>query len=594
MLTTDFVPQNYDFLSTDVPYFSLELESNSLLSLASPGSWGSVDQLTSMAPLSDCSTSNPTLWRDLTFWGTPQPDVYSGGGGNDYFYGAQGDDMLCGNNGNDQLIGGTGNDRLVGGAGDDSLNGQAGTDKLWGRSGQDHLDGGSGRDQLNGGKGNDRLIDRDGGDHLTGGLGADQFWIGNGRLGVTQVTDFEIGRDRLRFLELGATFDQLTLRNTPAGVVLSYAGRELVQLLGITAAQVTADQLDFGAASLVSDLQTILNQVQQNPLFKGSTLSVVTPDGSFWHGASGFSDAETGQQMRPDDRLEIASATKPFVAVTVLQLVQEGKLSLDDSLSKWLPNVAQRLDNGNRATIRQLLNHTSGIVDYLDAFVSAVFVDPELQTKRWTAEQVLTYAYGKNSDETPGQYAYSNTNYVLLGLIIEKATGNSLAQQIRQRILQPLGMQNTFYAPQENVTGGYAPNYISLEGTPIELDTQVNPTLLGAGASGIVSTTADMSRFMQALKEGELLPPALFQQMREDGIPNQELRYGLGIFTYTQTGVGTIVGHNGGLLSNSQIFYLNDGTIVTALKNGFDRTDQANNEILYTEAFKAIRCVAAP
>jgi CubicO group peptidase (beta-lactamase class C family) len=117
--------------------------------------------------------------------------------------------------------------------------------------------------------------------------------------------------------------------------------------------------------------------------------------------------------------------------------------------------------------------------------------------------------------------------------------------------------------------------------------------LLGAGASGMVSTVADMTRFISALRDGELLPPNRFKQMLQDGESENGLRYGLGIFSYHQPGVGTVIGHNGGLLSNSQMFYLSDGTIVVALKNGFDRNQSDNNQLLYTQAFQAIRKTVA-
>ncbi len=533
-------------------------------------------------------------FEDRTFWGTPRRDRFFGNIGNDALFGNSGNDWLDSQAGNDQLVGGSGDDRLVGSNDNDRLFGQAGQDNLLGGNGRDILDGGSGKDILNGGSGNDRLIDRNGGDWLTGGEGADQFWLGDGTDGITQITDFQRGRDRLRFLELGITFDKLALRDTTAGVVVSYKQRDLVQLTGITAAQLSANSIEVGSAALVDELQTILNQTQQNPLFKGATLSVTTPDGSGWSGASGFADVETGRLIRSDDRLEIASATKPFVAVTVLQLVQEGKIDLDDSLSKWLPDVAAWLENGDRATVGQLLNHTSGMVDYLDAFTTGVFASPDLQGQPWTARGVLSsYAYGRDSQSQPGSYDYSNTNYVLLGLIVEEATGTSLAQQIRQRILQPLGMTETFYAPQERVIGGYSPNYVGIEGVPIQIDTQANPTLLGAGASGMVSTATDMARFIGALRDGELLPPNRFEQMLRGGKSENGLRYGLGIFSYRQPGVGMVIGHNGGLLSNSQMFYLPDGTIVVALKNGFDRNQPENNQLLYTQAFQAIRKTVA-
>jgi CubicO group peptidase (beta-lactamase class C family) len=451
---------------------------------------------------------------DDVLLGTAQGNWMLGGQGNDYLNGYAGDDYILAEAGEDRLFGGNGNDWLVAGVGNDELVGGAGQDHLWGEQGNDRLDGGTDKDRLTAGQGDDLLIDRDGGDRLTGGSGQDAFWIGTSDLGATLITDFRVGQDRLKLMDMTITYDQLQLQDREGAVTISYQGKNLATLQGVKLDQLTPEQFEFGNAELAQNLQTTIEEVVQKTGTPGASTYVTMPDGTYWSGAAGVSTTETGTPMLADDRFNIASITKPIVGTVVLQLVQEGILSLEDTLDKWLPDIAQQLPYGNQITVLQLLNHTSGVQEYInaDGLLDEALTDPSVLERDWTTEELLSrYVYGKQPFAAPGQGDYySNTNYRLLESVIEAATQTSLAQQLQTRIFDPLGMTNSFFANPDQIPGGLTSGYLDIDSNGSLDVNSSNVNLLGTegGAGGIVSTAADVSRFYQSLLNGELLSPS--------------------------------------------------------------------------------------
>lgn len=506
-------------------------------------------------------------------------DRLRGGQGDDYLNGQQGDDRLYGGQGQDILVGGSGDDRLVGGEGDDQLFGQSGRDRLRGGQGQDRLDGGAGRDRLYGGSGDDRLIDRDGGDILTGGSGNDQFWIGHGTKGISRIRDFQVGRDQIKFMQLGMTYDNLSFERKGSDTLISFQDQQLVRLNNITPTELSPSSFRFGDAELVPALQAALESSQgYSP---GAVLSVVTPDGSVWSGADGLANLENGTPMSVSDRLNIGSITKPMVAVTILQLMEEGQLSLDDTVSQQLPSLSHEIQNSDQITLRQLLNHSSGIPDYIngEAWEQAVLADID---RVWEPLDFvpLIYADLESNLFDPGeQYRYSNTNYFLLGLIVEAVTGDSLAGQLRSRIFEPLGMDNSFYAFQESLPGGFQAGYFDLgdiDSTQagILIPTPIDVTAEGFGDGSVVSTASELIRFSEALHGGELLAPGTYRQMGEESAPNpgnpDSNSYGLGIDSVLVPNSSLqLVGHNGGTIGSTSNMYLapDRGFTVVTLEN---------------------------
>ncbi|NJO72159.1 MAG: serine hydrolase [Oscillatoriales cyanobacterium RM1_1_9] len=404
-------------------------------------------------------------------------DALLGGQENDWLNGGADNDWLLGNQGADQIVGGAQDDYLFGGQGQDTLNGQSGNDCLWGEVGNDQLNGGTGQDILNGDDGEDVLIDPDGGGSLTGGSGHDEFRIGNGRLPDTpkitifppvpdfNITDFTIGEDILT-LNFGITFDDLMFLDTDQGTIISTPEREgLVLLEGVSSQDLTEASFQFEDAELTADFQAALDQVLAERNFPGLSASVIMSDGTVWAGTQGVSDLENQTPLKPDDRFVIGSVTKLFTATVVMQLAEEGTLNLDDPMNQWIPGIAERIPNGDQITVRQLVSHTSGVRDYDDSDLGkAIETNPERAQEEWTPEDFIELIYDKEPANSPGQFDYSNTNYTLLGEIIEAATDSDLEAQFQTRIFDPLGLENTFYALPEDIPGGYVKSYYDEDG----------------------------------------------------------------------------------------------------------------------------------
>jgi len=253
-------------------------------------------------------------------------------------------------------------------------------------------------------------------------------------------------------------------------------------------------------------------------------------------------------------RGDVGSLTKTFVATVVLQLVAQHVLSLSDTVGRWLPGLVR---NGASITIQELLQHTSGIYSYTNdpGFQQALATDP---TRVWRPTELVRIAVTHPLLFPPGtSFAYSNTDYVLLGMIIQAATGQSADQELQARIFRPLGLRDTYlpYA-DPHLRVPYAHGYLLHQpGAPGPADaTVMSPSWAGA-AGGIVSTAADLARFSTALLTGKLLPAAQLQQMMT-AIPipgGQGVGYGLGVQSLPLSCV-TAWGHQGsfsGYFSNA-------------------------------------------
>jgi D-alanyl-D-alanine carboxypeptidase len=289
-------------------------------------------------------------------------------------------------------------------------------------------------------------------------------------------------------------------------------------------------------------LQTNLNLALGSVI--GAAVGISSPKGD-WFGASGIANLRTGVSVQADDRFQVGSITKPFVSTIVLQLFQEGKLTLEDAINQWLsPDLIRQIPNGEQITIRQLLGHTSGLPDYVPSLLS---VGVNL-FREWQPQELIELLVGAEALFAPGaDWEYSNTNYVLLGLIVETITRSTIAQQIRDRILDPLALKDTFFAGAEPIPGNTVSGYwdVNEDG---KLDDVSNLSLSWAGAAGaLVSNTHDLNRFAKALFGGELLKPATLEQMldfRTDIGSNSFSGYGLGI-ARLRTSEGTFYGHTG-------------------------------------------------
>ncbi|GAA3385868.1 serine hydrolase domain-containing protein [Streptomyces racemochromogenes] len=245
--------------------------------------------------------------------------------------------------------------------------------------------------------------------------------------------------------------------------------------------------------------------------------------------AAGVADTASGERARPEQRFRIASNTKAFVSTVLLQLEGEGRLSLDDSVDTWLPGMVQGNGNDGRAiTVRQLLNHTSGVYDPTR---EPEFFAPYLERHDWghvyTPREVIARAVRHEPDFRPGEkkWRYSNTNYLLAGLVIEAVTRHSAPSEIHRRVLAPLGLKDTSFPLTDPAVRGPHLHGYDLAGRDV---TRFSPSYDWT-AGAMISTVDDLARFHRALFTGRLLRPAqqreLLTTVEYEGAP----AYGLGV-----------------------------------------------------------------
>ncbi|MFC9749679.1 serine hydrolase domain-containing protein [Streptomyces niveus] len=276
------------------------------------------------------------------------------------------------------------------------------------------------------------------------------------------------------------------------------------------------------------------------------------------YATAGVADAETKRKARPGDKFRIASATKTYVSTVVLQLVGEGRLSLDDTVEDVLPGVVSGNGNdGSRITVRQLLNHTSGLFNYTADFPALSGIDAYEAGRytTWTDEQLVGIAMRHAPDFEPGaKWSYSNTNYTLAGMIIEKITGRTWQQEVTKRVIRPLGLRDTLTpTTSARIPGSHLKGYSAFgESAPAIDVTAFNPSAAGA-AGAMISTAGDMTTFYQALMSGRLLKPAQLTEMKKT-VRAAELdeawpgaRYGLGLMEIPLTCGGSYFSHAGDL-----------------------------------------------
>jgi D-alanyl-D-alanine carboxypeptidase len=258
--------------------------------------------------------------------------------------------------------------------------------------------------------------------------------------------------------------------------------------------------------------------------------------------AFGVGDTATKIPMGVNDKVRIGSLAKTYVSTVVLQLVNEKKLGLDDSIEKWVPGM---VPNGSKVTVRQLLNHTSGIPNYEE---HPNYMKPYLAGDLGhvtTPAQLVAMGTAQGQWFAPGVSSrYSNTNYTLAGLVIEKVTRSTLAAELDQRIFKPLGLTSSYLPVTPDITGAHAHGYFVM-GPQGAMDVTAFSPSIGWAGGGIVSTTTDVTTFYRALLEGRLLPADLLGQMMTTVVDETSgTVYGLGI-QRKETACGTVWGHQG-------------------------------------------------
>lgn len=305
----------------------------------------------------------------------------------------------------------------------------------------------------------------------------------------------------------------------------------------------------------------------------GVVLFVNTPDG-MWNGASGYANIETGRHMTPTHRHWAASATKMYVATAALLLAEDGAIDLDRTIDHYLPvSVYGGVPNAAGSTVRHVLGHTSGIPDFgVLAYDLDTFNDP---MGSFPPERLLSYVEGETPIFAPGNgYMYSNTNYLLMALLLDHVTGASHADVISERILQPLGLNATYYKnePGYPTPPGLVNSYHDLAGDgrlANVTDLAIHYNGMYAGHTGVVATSADYAAFIEALLGGEIIG----QEMLAEMLAHTKCDcYGLGL-SFIDTPYGTAIGHDGGDLGiQAQVrrFPDLDATLVLLVNGGDD------------------------
>jgi D-alanyl-D-alanine carboxypeptidase len=302
-------------------------------------------------------------------------------------------------------------------------------------------------------------------------------------------------------------------------------------------------------SSLESRMQKVLDRGIQQYGVKGVSAAVIFPDEKTWNGVSGISHDSVA--IHPDMLFAIGSITKNIVAALALKLAEENIISLEDPLSKWLPSYPH-VDG--MITIRQLLNHTSGLYMFWDNQT----IWDELKrdrTKIWSPEEVLNYIKEPYFAAGSG-WRYSNTNYLLLAMIIEKATGSKLSTEFKQRFWQPLEIHNAYLSQQEEIPDNQAHVYgDNFNFGESEIDLTFLPRAshesIAFGSSGLFTTAQDLARWCHMLFQGKILQPQSMDEMLQfvkfKPIANMRA-YGLGVQLYTRSFSSgkKAIGHGGG------------------------------------------------
>ena len=304
--------------------------------------------------------------------------------------------------------------------------------------------------------------------------------------------------------------------------------------------------------------------------------------------AVGKGSLETGQAPPMDGEVRVGSNTKTFVAVVVMQLVQEGKVGLDEPIETYLPGLikGEGID-GSRITVRQLLQHTSGLPDFDETLVGTTDVF-QYRHHYVTPRDVLDSALSKPAQFEPGaQWKYTNTNYVVLGMLVERVSQRPVGEQIDERIVKKLGLSHTYFPAlgDRSIKGTHPQGYhLSAEGK-LEDITEMDTSLAWA-AGGMVSTPSELNTFFQAVLDGRLLTQASIDEMKNGAVDASShlgpgTVYGLGLIGTSLTCGGTAWGHHGGIAGYETHDGVGpDGTAVTVAvtASSSDIADQSNPE----------------
>jgi len=272
----------------------------------------------------------------------------------------------------------------------------------------------------------------------------------------------------------------------------------------------------------------------------GMIISITKGNEVIYEKSKGLANIDTKAPMVTDFRFRIGSLTKTFTCTVILQLIDEKKLTLDETIDKYFPN----LPNAKNITIRMLGDMTSGLYNYSEAksFDDSMKANPK---RKWKPEELVEVSVLNGTYFEPGKgWHYSNTNTTLLGMIIEKITGNSLPHEIKTRITDKLGMKNTDFAEIPEIWGSHPEGYGEDDGSwvypLVDVTTKYDPSW-GWAAGAMVSTIEDLKIYLKALAEGTMISKETMAERIKPGLERDGLKYCFGMFILGDM----YIGHNG-------------------------------------------------
>jgi D-alanyl-D-alanine carboxypeptidase len=328
---------------------------------------------------------------------------------------------------------------------------------------------------------------------------------------------------------------------------------------------------------LISFIEKYSDSMLTTALQPGMIISITQGDNIIYEKAKGVSNVESKLPMNKDMRFRIGSLTKTFTATVLLQLVDEKKITLDESIEKYFPNVP----NAKNITVRMLGDMTSGLYNYSEskAFGDSMLANPK---RKWKPEELIDVSLKNKIYFEPGKgWHYSNTNTTMLGLIIEKITGNTLPAEIKKRITDKLGLKQTDFAEVPELSGSYPRGYGEDDATwvypLVDVTTKYDPSWAWA-AGAMVSTVEDLKVYLKALTEGKLTSKEMHAERLKWGLDKPEAKYGFGIF---EIGNG-YYGHNGSYPGFHNISVHSPITNITAII--FYNTQSDRNPDLFLRA----------
>ncbi|MBE2223474.1 MAG: beta-lactamase family protein [Anaerolineae bacterium] len=365
-------------------------------------------------------------------------------------------------------------------------------------------------------------------------------------------------------------------------------------LLVLTGCTTTQNDPQAFPPDVVAAIQTEMDDLTAGEMPPGMIVWIDAPENRF-EGASGFANLNDNTPMPPEGAFRIGSITKMFTATVILQLAEDGVLTLDDPLALWLPEVAAQLPYGDQITLRHLLTHTSGLFNVVEheAYYADIFTEMEVDeaagsvtlpcVQRDPHDTLARYVYGQDALFEPGErWRYSNTNYTLLGMVIEAAAAMPLVEAYRTHIYEPLGMTSTFLdcyeEPVIDVVHGYTG-----DGDVMTDVTELHESV-GWSAGGLVSTAPDLTTFARGLFGGALFDEPESLAAMTTAVPGSS--YGLGVMLR-----GGYMGHAGGIAGfRSVLNYAPETDTVVVMLYNHDATDpEASLADVMTPALSLLR-----